>query len=43
MLESLKSRPVSRLPDQVRLAGRILYLADDAEHMRQQLEGHDLD
>jgi 3-isopropylmalate/(R)-2-methylmalate dehydratase large subunit len=29
MLDSLKSRPIHRLPDQVRLDGRILFLTTD--------------
>lgn len=42
MPTSLLTRPVARLPDQVRLSGRILYLADDPEVIRRQLDGEDL-
>jgi len=42
MLDSLKHRPLSRLPDQVRLEGRVLFLADDADAIRRQLAGDDL-
>lgn len=42
MHESLKQRPVSRLPDHVRLAGRVLFLVDDADLIRRQLAGEDL-
>ena len=43
MLRALRSRRVAKLPDQVRLQGRILFLAEDAGLVRQQLEGQDLD
>src|SRR5690348_11910276 len=43
MKDALKARPVSKLPDKVRLEGRILFLAEDAALVRQQLEGRDLD
>jgi 3-benzylmalate isomerase len=43
MLESLKSRPVTTLPDEIRLSGRILYLAEDAALVRRQLAGEDLE
>ena len=42
MLESLKSRSLTRLPDEVRFTGRVLFLADDADAVRQQLAGEDL-
>lgn len=42
MLDSLKSRPLTRLPDEVRLTGRVLFLADDADAVRRQLAGEDL-
>jgi 3-isopropylmalate/(R)-2-methylmalate dehydratase large subunit len=35
--------PVERRPGEVRLQGRLLYLVDDAELMRRQLSGADLD
>ncbi len=38
----MKSRPVAKLPDKVRLKGRILFLTEDASLVRQQLEGQDL-
>jgi len=43
MKHALKARPVAKLPDRVRLQGRILFLAEDAALVRQQLEGRDLD
>src|SRR5438552_2367679 len=43
MKHALKARPVAKLPDKVRLQGRILFLAEDAALVRQQLEGRDLD
>ncbi|HTY06195.1 MAG TPA: aconitase family protein [Gemmatimonadales bacterium] len=42
MLDALKSRPVNKLPDHVRLQGRVLFLAEDADLVRRQLEGEDL-
>ena len=42
MIASLKSRPVQRLPKQVTLQGRILYLTEDPALIRSQLEGRDL-
>ncbi len=41
-IESLKTRPVEKRPDQVHLSGRILFLVDDAELVRRQLGGADL-
>src|SRR5438445_9003493 len=43
MLAALTSRRVERLPDEVRLEGRVLLLAEDPAQVRQQLEGTDLD
>jgi 3-isopropylmalate/(R)-2-methylmalate dehydratase large subunit len=43
MIESLKTRPVEKLPDRVRFDGRVLFLADDAGLVRRQLEGEDID
>src|SRR5947209_15749121 len=40
---ALESRPVRRLPDRVRLQGRVLFLAEDAALVRAQLAGRDLD
>ena len=42
MLESLKSRTITRLPDQVTFRGRILFLAEDPALIREQLAGKDL-
>src|SRR6266550_1345375 len=43
MLHALQSRPVERLPDLVRLEGRILFLTEDPALVRSQLAGQDLD
>jgi len=43
MLAALRSRRVEKLPDQVVLRGRILFLAEDADVVRRQLEGQDID
>jgi len=43
MIEALQSRPVLRLPDRVRLQGRVLLLAAAAALVRRQLAGEDLD
>jgi 3-isopropylmalate/(R)-2-methylmalate dehydratase large subunit len=43
MIAALKSRTVRRLPDRVRLQGRILFLTEDAALVRRQLTGEDLD
>lgn len=42
MIAALKSRTVRRLPDRVRLQGRILFLTEDAALVRRQLAGEDL-
>src|SRR5213594_2867468 len=42
MLVALRSRRVEKLPDKVRLKGRILFLTEDAGLVRRQLEGEDL-
>jgi 3-isopropylmalate/(R)-2-methylmalate dehydratase large subunit len=42
MLDRLRARPVAKLPDRVRFAGRILFLAEDPELVRRQLAGDDL-
>jgi 3-isopropylmalate/(R)-2-methylmalate dehydratase large subunit len=42
MHQTLAKRPVVKLPDQVRLTGRVLFLADDADLIRRQLAGEDL-
>jgi 3-isopropylmalate/(R)-2-methylmalate dehydratase large subunit len=43
MLEALRARPVEKLPAQVRFRGRILFLTEDPQLVRRQLEGEDLD
>ena len=43
MISVLKNRPVRRLPDRVRLQGRVLFLTEDPQLVRRQLEGQDLD
>src|SRR6266576_4640859 len=43
MLAGLRSRHVEKLPDRVVLGGRILFLAEDADLVRRQLEGEDID
>jgi len=42
MIASLLNRPIEKLPPEVRFEGRVLFLADDAELIRRQLEGEDL-
>ena len=42
MHDDLKSRTVEKRPATINLAGRILFLADDAELIRRQLGGEDL-
>jgi 3-isopropylmalate/(R)-2-methylmalate dehydratase large subunit len=43
MSDSLRARAVAKLPDQVRLSGRVLLLAEDPAVVRAQLEGRDVD
>src|SRR3989475_12096829 len=43
MLQALQPRRVERLPDLVRLHGRILFLTEDPALVRTQLDGQDLD
>ncbi len=43
MLQALRGRRVEKLPAQVLLSGRILFLTEDAGLVRRQLEGQDLD
>lgn len=43
MLESLKSREVSKRSAEVALTGRVLFLAEDAELVTRQLQGSDLE
>jgi len=42
MPPSLLARPVARLPEQVRLSGRVLYLTEDPDLIARQLAGEDL-
>jgi 3-isopropylmalate/(R)-2-methylmalate dehydratase large subunit len=42
MIRSLLERPVRKRPDRIRLEGRILYLVDDAEMIRRQLNGEEV-
>jgi 3-isopropylmalate/(R)-2-methylmalate dehydratase large subunit len=42
MLTRLRDRAVSQLPDRVRLTGRVLLLAEDADLVRRQLAGEDV-
>ena len=42
MIESLKNREIPKRSDAVSLSGRILYLTEDAELIRRQLDGHDI-
>src|SRR5512143_1400403 len=43
MISALKNRPVRPLPERVRLQGRVLYLTEDPQLVRRQLEGQDLE
>ncbi len=43
MVDSLKQRPMSRVPDQLRFDGRILYLCEDPDLVTRQLAGEDLE
>ena len=43
MLQALRRRAVEKLPTQVLLRGRLLFLTEDAGLVRRQLEGQDLD
>jgi 3-isopropylmalate/(R)-2-methylmalate dehydratase large subunit len=42
MIESLKTRPIARRPERVRFDGRVLFLVDDPDLIRRQLDGEDL-
>jgi 3-isopropylmalate/(R)-2-methylmalate dehydratase large subunit len=42
MTDSLRSRPVSKVPDRVRFQGRVLFLAEDPALVKRQLAGEDL-
>jgi 3-isopropylmalate/(R)-2-methylmalate dehydratase large subunit len=43
MIESLKNREIRKRSDAVSLSGRIFYLAEDADLVRRQLAGHDVE
>jgi 3-isopropylmalate/(R)-2-methylmalate dehydratase large subunit len=43
MISSLLSRKIEKLPDEVRFEGRVLFLLDNADLVRRQLEGEDLE
>jgi 3-isopropylmalate/(R)-2-methylmalate dehydratase large subunit len=43
MVESLRSRRAEKLPAEVQLQGRVLFLAEDPRLVREQLAGRDLD
>ena len=43
MIASLLTRRIETLPPEVRLQGRVLFLVDDADLIRRQLAGEDLD
>ena len=43
MIASLLTRPIEKLPPEVRLHGRVLFLLDDPELVRRQLAGEDLE
>ena len=43
MIASLLTREIEKLPPEVRLEGRILFLVDDPELVRRQLEGEDVE
>jgi 3-isopropylmalate/(R)-2-methylmalate dehydratase large subunit len=43
MIASLLSREIEKLPAELRFEGRVLFLLDDADLVRRQLEGEDLE
>ena len=43
MRDALRSRAVHKRPDRVRFQGRVLFLTEDPELVRLQLEGRDLE
>jgi 3-isopropylmalate/(R)-2-methylmalate dehydratase large subunit len=43
MIKSLLSRQIDKLPADVRMEGRVLFLVDDQDLLRRQLDGADLD
>ena len=42
MTDALKTKHVEKRPDKVRFDGRVLFLVDDADLIRRQLEGENL-
>ena len=42
MIQSLLTRPVSKVPDRVRFTGRVLFLTEDPALLKKQLAGEDL-
>ncbi len=42
MIESLKNRRIEKRPDRVRLQGRVLFLTEDPELIKKQLDGWDM-
>ncbi|HJU68912.1 MAG TPA: aconitase family protein, partial [Gemmatimonadaceae bacterium] len=42
MIQSLLTRPVSKVPDRVRFDGRVLFLTEDPSLLKKQLAGEDL-
>jgi 3-isopropylmalate/(R)-2-methylmalate dehydratase large subunit len=42
MNSTLLARPMAKLPDRMRLTGRVLFLADDADVVRRQLAGENI-
>ncbi|MDH3458384.1 MAG: 3-isopropylmalate dehydratase, partial [Gemmatimonadota bacterium] len=42
MIDSLQAKPIPKRPDRVRFDGRVLFLADDPQLIRRQLDGEDL-
>ena len=42
VIESLKNRRIEKRPDRVRLQGRVLFLTEDPELIRKQLDGWDM-
>ncbi|NNG16323.1 MAG: hypothetical protein HKM89_07575, partial [Gemmatimonadales bacterium] len=43
MLDNIKSRTITKVPDELRFEGRILYLTEDPALVTRQLGGEDLD
>jgi len=43
MIASLLNRPIEKAPSEIRFDGRVLFLLDDADLVRRQLDGEDLE